>query len=103
MADKEKRLRKILLNINLKGKLKTVKTLEEACLVLINKIGLGTFRLTRKEDYSELIERGYTFPEEEVYYLVSTNPRDAQSIERKYLTNALANIKTKIVHSSNDE
>ena len=102
MADKEKRLRKFLSKIGLKGKLKMVETLEEAHLVLVNERGHGTFRLTRKEDYLELIERGYTFPEE-VYYLVSTNPRDARSIERKYLTNALPNIKTKIVHSSNDE
>ena len=51
MADKEKRLRKALLNLNLKGKLKMVKTLEEAHFVLINKIGHGTFRLTRKDIY----------------------------------------------------
>ena len=92
MADKEKRFRKILLNINLKGKLKMVKTLEEARLVLLKKIGLGTFRLIRKEDYLELIERGYTFPEEEVYFTVSSNPRDSKHIEERYLTNAFSNI-----------
>ena len=95
MADKEKRLRKALLNLNLKGKLKMVKTLEEAHRVLINDRGHGRFRLTRKDIYIKILKDGYTFPEEEVYYLVSTNPRDARSIERKYLTSAVANIKTK--------
>ena len=95
MADKEKRLRKALLNLNLKGKLKMVKTLEEAHFVLINKIGHGTFRLTRKDMYIKILKDGYTFPEEEVYYLVSTNPRDVRSIERKYLSNAVADMKTR--------
>ena len=103
MADKEKRLRKILSRNNLKGKLKLVATLDEAHLVLIKKISLSTSRLIRKEDYLEIVQNGYTFSEEEVYYLVSTNPRDTQSIERKYLTNALNNIKTKIFYSPNHE
>ena len=95
MADKEKRLRKLLSRKGFKGQFKSVATLEEARLVLIKKIGLADFRLIRKKDYLEFIERGYTFPVEEVYYLVFTNPRDAQSIERKYFTNAPANMKSK--------
>ena len=35
MADKEKRLRKILLHAGLRGKLKMVKTLEEAYIVIV--------------------------------------------------------------------
>ena len=93
MADKEKRFRKILLDINLKGKLKMVKTLEEARLVLLKRIGHSAFRLTRKEGYLELIKRGYTFPEEEVYFAVSSNPRDSKHIEERYVTNAFSNIK----------
>ena len=103
MADKEKRLRKILSKNGLKGKLKLVATLEEAHLVIIKKIRLGTSRLTRKEAYIEMLEDGYTFSEEEVYFVVSSNPRDRKHIERKYLTNALSNLKTKIFYSPNHE
>ena len=92
MADKEKRLRKILSKNGLKGKLKLVATLEEAHLVII-KIGLGTPRITRKEAYIAMLEDGFTFSEEEVYFVVSSNPRDSKHIERKYLTNALSNTK----------
>ena len=96
MADKEKRFRKILLNLNLRGKLKMVATLEEAHFVLIDKIGHGTFRLAKKDMYIKTLKDGYTFPGEEVYYLASTNPRDVRSLERKYLSNAVkANMKTK--------
>ena len=35
MADKEKRLRKLLTKVNLKGKLKSVKTYEESSIVLV--------------------------------------------------------------------
>ena len=35
MADKEKRIQKFLTKIGLKGKLKTMKTLEEATLVAV--------------------------------------------------------------------
>ena len=38
MEDKEKRLRKILLNACLKGKLKPVNTLEEACIIVVEVI-----------------------------------------------------------------
>ena len=93
MADKEKQLHKILSRLGLKGRLKLVASLDEAHLVLVNERGHGRFHLTGKDSYLMAIEKGYIFPEEEVYYLVSTNPRDKKNIERKYLTNAFANIK----------
>ena len=102
MADKEKRLRKILSKNGLKGKLKLVATLEEAHLVII-KIGLGTPRITRKEEYIAMLEDGYTFSEEEVYFVVSSNPRDSKHIERKYLTNTLSNTKNLNIYSPNHE
>ena len=91
--DKEKRLRKILVKMNMKGRLKLVASLEEAHLVLVNERGHGRVQLIGKDSYLMAIEKGYIFPEEEVYYLVSTNPRDKKNIERKYLTNAFASVK----------
>ena len=94
MADKEKRLRKILLKKGWKGKLKLVATLEEAHLILVNKKERSKIQLIRKGTYLEMIEKGYTTPEEEVYYVVSTNPRNRKLIEEKYLTNPFAVVKT---------
>ena len=87
MADKEKRLRKILSKKGWKGKLKLVDTLEQSHFVLFKRKGLGELLLIRKGAYSELIEIGHTFPEEEVYFVVSSNPRDSKHIEERYLTN----------------
>ena len=75
MADKGKRLRKILSKMNLKGQFKLVATLEEAHLVLVNERGHSKFHLTGKDSYLTVIEEGYIFPEEEVYYLVSGTRR----------------------------
>ena len=93
MADKEKRFRKILLKKCLKGKLKLVDTLEQSHFVLVNRKGLSELLFIKKGAYSEMIERGYTFPEEEVYFTVSSNPRDSKHIEERYLTNAFSNIR----------
>ena len=93
MADKEKRFRKMLVKKCLKGKLKLVATLEQASFVLINRKGLSKLLFVKKETYLELIERGHNFPEEEVYYAVSSNPRDSRHIEERYLSNAFANVK----------
>ena len=95
MVDKEKRFRKILSKFALKGKLKLVATLEEAHLVLINEKGHAKFHIAGKDSYLRWIEKGHIFPEEEVYYLVSANPRNRQLVEQKYLTNAFADIKRK--------
>ena len=96
MADKEKRFRKILLKKGMKGKLKLVDTLEEAHFVLVeDRRYWRKSRFIGKEVYLKIIERGYTFPEEDVYYLVSTNPRDMKHIEQKFLSSASANMKTK--------
>ena len=86
MADKEKRFRKILLKRGLKGRIKLVDTLEQASFVLVSRKGLSELFFMKKEAYLDLIERGYTFPEEEVYFTVSSNPRDSKHIEERYLT-----------------
>ena len=93
MADKEKRLRKLLVKMSMKGRLKLVASLEEAHLVLVNERGHSKVQLIGKDSYLMMIEKGYIFPEEEVYYLVSTNPRNRKLIEQKYLTNAFASVK----------
>ena len=93
MADKEKRFRKILLKRGLKGRVKLVDTLEQSHFVLVNRKGLSELFFIKKEAYSEMIERGYTFPEEEVYFTVSSNPRDSKHIEERYLTNAFSNMR----------
>ena len=87
MADKEKRFRKILSRKGLKGRLKLVNTLEQSHFVLFNRKRPGELLFIRKGTYSELIEIGHTFPEEEVYFVVSSNPSDSKHIEERYLTN----------------
>ena len=90
MADKEKRFRKILNKKGIKGKLKLVDTFEQSHFVLVNG-KLGELLFIKKGVYSEMIEKGYPFPEEEVYFMISSNPRDSKHIEEKYLTNAFSN------------
>ena len=97
MADKEKRLRKILDKLGLKGRLKLVTSLDEAHLVLVqDKRCASRTKLIGKNSWLIFMERGYTFPEEDVYYVISSNPRDRKHIEKKYLTNAFACMQTKL-------
>ena len=86
MADKEKRLRKILAEVRLKGKLKSVKTLEEASIVIADHPSITTKILFfDKNEFEHLLSIGKTFPEDRVYFLVATNPRNRQTIERSIL------------------
>ena len=97
MADKAKRLRKILDKLGLKGRLKLVASLDEAHLVLVqDKRCASRTKLIGKDGWLIFMERGYTFPEEDVYYVISSNPRDRKHIEEKYLTNAFACMQTKL-------
>ena len=97
MADKEKRLSKILSKGGLKGKLKLVATLDEAHLVIVKdkRYVIGT-RFIEKDNWLIMIERGYTFPEEDVYYVISPNPRDKKNIEQRLLSNAYSCKHTKL-------
>ena len=97
MADKEKQFRKILTKLGLKGRLKLVASLDEAHLILVqDKRCASRTKLMGKDSWLIFIERGYTFPEEDVYYVISSNPRDRKHIEEKYLTNAFACMQTKL-------
>ena len=82
MADKEKRLRKILVKKFLKGKLKSVGSLEEAHLVLVeDRQCINKTMVIGRDTYVGMVENGHTFLEENVHYLVSTNPRNMWHID----------------------
>ena len=93
MADKEKRFRKILSKKLWNGRLKLVNTLEQSHCVLVHIKELGKLLFIKKEIYLELIERGHTFPEEEVYFMVSSNPSDSKHIVERYLAHGFSNIR----------
>ena len=81
MADKEKKLRKLLLNSRLKGRLKLVKTLEEVHIIIVQDPrypGKNTFY--NRRGYQTELDNGETFPEECVYFTIPTNPRNIRQI-----------------------
>ena len=86
MADKEKQIRKFLNKMNIKGKLKTVKTLDEASIVIIldPHTAVNSF-LYDKAGYQMALSRGETFPEDTVHFLTSTNPRNNDLVTRGIL------------------
>ena len=94
MADKEKRIQKFLSKKGWKGKLKLVDTLEQSHCVLVHIKELGKLLFIKKGIYLELIERGHTFPEEEVYFVVSSNPSDSKHIVERYLAHGFSYYKT---------
>ena len=86
MADKEKRIRKFLNKINIKGKLKTVKTLDEASIVIILDPHTAINSLFYdKAGYQTALLRGETFPEDQVHFLTPTNPRNNELVARGLL------------------
>ena len=98
MADKEKRLRKILVKKGFKGKLKSVATIEEAHLICVeNSQCISKTIITGKDTYKQLLEEGHTFPEDQVHYLVSSNPRNTWHIEHKILSNSYGILRHKLI------
>ena len=94
MADKKKRLRKILDKKEMRGMLKSMDTIEEAHLILVDDRRYdGSIRLLPKESYLNLVEEGQIISEENVYYLIPANPRDRKNIEKSLITNSFADIK----------
>ena len=97
MADKRKRLQKILVKKFLNGQLKPVDNLEDAHVILIeDRRCIHRTTLIGRDTYKDLLEEGHTFPEDNVHFLVSTNPRNTWSIENRLFTNAVASMKNKI-------
>ena len=88
MADKEKRLCKILFHANLKGKLKSVKTYEESSIVVVEDPCSATKNVFfDKRGFEYALLNGKTFPEDRVHFLVSTYPRNRQLVERSVISN----------------
>ena len=86
MADKIKRLNKILNNKGLKGFLKPVENLEESHFVLVEKIkdSFSNRLIFKTEEYKALLESGETYPPDIVHFLVITNKRNAQNIKNSF-------------------
>ena len=80
MADKIKRLNKMLNKSGLKGFLKPVENLEDSHFVLVGKIkdrfSNSNELIIKTEDYKALQESGKTYPAEIVHFLVITNKRN---------------------------
>ena len=89
MADKEKRIQKFLTKAGLKGKLKSVKTLEEAIVVVVEdpriKANNAVYDI---HHYQIALERSGPFPTDRVHFLTSTNPRNKNLVERGLFSQA---------------
>ena len=89
MADKEKRLRKILLKYGYKGLLKSVK----AIIVLVEDPRTRkNNQFFNKEIYQLAIDRGTTFPEHLVHFLVPSNSRNIRQVTESIVTNGLITV-----------
>ena len=87
MENKNKRLEKTLSKKGIKGILKPVADLESSHLVLVeDKRCLLRSTVCKKEDYKTLLERGVTFPHENVYFLVNSNKRNDKKINDSLAT-----------------
>ena len=85
MADKEKRLRKILAESGLKGKLKSVKTYEESSIVVVEApYGADKNLIFDKNGFEYAQSNGKTFSEDRVHFLVST--RNRRLVEQSILS-----------------
>ena len=88
MADKEKRLRKILDKMDMRGKLKSVATLEEAHFVLVDVQEKSyKYCIYQKVGYQQALTDGRTFPEDRVHFLVHTNPRNRRHLVQNLIPN----------------
>ena len=88
MADKEKRLRKILDKLDLRGILKRVRTLEESHLVLVENTEVtGKCSVYKKEDYKKALEDGHTYSEDRVHFLIASNPRNRRLVVQSLMIN----------------
>ena len=96
MADKGKRLQKILVKKGLKGKLKPAASLEQAHIILIdNKQCIDKVQLLGKDVYNKFLDEGYNFPSDLVHFLVIANPRNRWNIEHRLFTSAYGSMTQK--------
>ena len=89
MTDKEKRIQKFLTKVGLKGKLKSVKTLEEATVIVVEDPHDKAKNVFYDRTYYQItLERSGPFPVDQVHFLTSTNPRNKGLVERGIFTKA---------------
>ena len=87
MADKEKRIQKFLTKVGLKGKLKLVKTLEEATVVVVeDPRDKANNVIYDRAHYQMMLERSGPFPADRVHFLTSTNSTNKRLVERGIFT-----------------
>ena len=87
MADKNKRLEKILKKKGINGWLKPVDSLENSQFVLVeNKRCVFKSSPVKTEDYKILLERGETYPPDIVHFLVNNNKRNVLNVNNSILT-----------------
>ena len=89
MADKEKRIQKILSKMGWKGKLKSVATLEEATVVVVEDPRDKAKNMALSvQNYPIALKRFGSFPTDRVHFLTSTNPRNKDLVERGLISQA---------------
>ena len=89
MADKKKQIQKFLTKVGLKGKLRSVKTLKEATVVVVEDPCAETNNVFFDiHHYQIALERSGPFPTDRVHFLTSTNPRNKNLVERGLFTKA---------------
>ena len=87
MTERSKRLEKILRKKGIKGWFKPVDSLENSDFVLIDdKRCISKSLLLKTEDYKTLLEKGETYPPENVYFLANRNRRNVLNINNSMLT-----------------
>ena len=89
MADKEKRLRKILAKIGWKGQLKPVATFEEAHIIIVQgPHDPDKFTYFNRAGYQRELDNCEMFPEECIYYFTApTNRRNKRQWEQRVMSN----------------
>ena len=93
MAEKGKRLRKILDKTGMKGQFKPVESLEEAHILIEDPQCMKRFSFMGKDAYKRMVENGRTFPEDIIHFLVFANPRNTRSIEKRLLSSRFGELK----------
>ena len=82
MTERSKQLEKILMKKGMKNLFKPFDSLENSDFVLIeNKRCINESSILTTENYKNILERGETYPPENVHFLVIRNRRNSQTIK----------------------
>ena len=86
MTDKIKRLKRVLTMKGIKGWLKPVDNLEKSHFVIVeNPKCVYKSMLIKTEDYEAILERGETYSPDIIHFLVNSNRRTVQDINKTLL------------------